>query len=35
MAKVKGKVKILIDIQQVLGSSDSIELEKAIATHAN
>jgi purine-binding chemotaxis protein CheW len=32
MAKVKGKVKILIDIQQVLGSSDPIELERAIAT---
>jgi purine-binding chemotaxis protein CheW len=35
MAKVKGKVKILIDIQQVLGSSDSIELDKALATQAN
>jgi hypothetical protein len=35
MAKVKGKVKILIDIQQVLGSSDFIELDKALANHAN
>jgi purine-binding chemotaxis protein CheW len=35
MAKVKGKVKILIDIQQVLGSSESIELENALASHAN
>jgi purine-binding chemotaxis protein CheW len=31
MAKVKGKVKILIDIQQVLSSSDAIELEQVIA----
>jgi purine-binding chemotaxis protein CheW len=35
MAKVKGKVKILIDIQQVLGSSDPVELERAIAAQAN
>jgi purine-binding chemotaxis protein CheW len=35
MAKVKGKVKILIDIQQVLGNSDSIELEQALAVIAN
>jgi purine-binding chemotaxis protein CheW len=35
MAKVKGKVKILIDIQQVLGSSDSIELEQAIGTQVS
>jgi purine-binding chemotaxis protein CheW len=32
MAKVKGKVKILVDIQQVLSSSDAIELERVIAT---
>jgi purine-binding chemotaxis protein CheW len=35
MAKVKGKVKILIDIQQVLSSSDSIELEQAMAIQPN
>jgi purine-binding chemotaxis protein CheW len=35
MAKVKGKVKILIDIQQVLGSSDPIELERAMAMQSN
>jgi purine-binding chemotaxis protein CheW len=35
MAKVKGKVKILIDIQQVLSSSDAIELERVIATQPN
>ncbi len=31
MAKVKGKVKILVDIQLVLGSADQIELEQAMA----
>jgi purine-binding chemotaxis protein CheW len=35
MAKVKGKVKILIDIQQVLSSSDAIELERVIAAQPN
>ena len=35
MAKVKGKVKILVDIQQVLGSSDPIDLERAIAAQAD
>jgi purine-binding chemotaxis protein CheW len=35
MAKVKGRVKILVDIQQVLCSSDTIELERAIATQPN
>jgi purine-binding chemotaxis protein CheW len=35
MAKVKGKVKILVDIQQVLSSSDAIELERVIATQRN
>jgi len=35
MAKVKGKVKILIDIQQVLSNSDAIELERVIAAQPN
>jgi purine-binding chemotaxis protein CheW len=35
MAKVKGKVKILVDIQQVLSSSDAIELERALAAQPN
>jgi purine-binding chemotaxis protein CheW len=35
MAKVKGKVKILVDIQQVLSSSDALELERVIAIQPN
>jgi purine-binding chemotaxis protein CheW len=31
MAKIKGKIKILIDIEQVLNSSDALDLERAIA----
>jgi purine-binding chemotaxis protein CheW len=32
MAKVKGRVKILVDIQQVLGSVDPIDFEYGIGT---
>ncbi len=35
MAKVKGKVKILVDIQLVLGSADQIELQQAMAAQTN
>ena len=31
MAKVKGRVKILVDIQRVLSTSDAIEMEQVIA----
>lgn len=35
MAKVKGRVKILVDIQQVLGSYDAIGLEQVMAAQSN
>jgi purine-binding chemotaxis protein CheW len=35
MAKVRGKVKILVDIQQVLSTSDAIEMERVIAAQPN
>lgn len=35
MAKVKGKVKILVDIQKILSSSDAIEMEQVMAARPN